>query len=121
MGWKKRVLIIDDQVFARNSLRRLLEAVGDFEIYEADSGALGLTLFTGLDPKIIFLDIAMPGMTGSDVLKTIRIRNKDVKIVVCSGRPKAEMKQYKDLGANYYLQKPLKYDEFCYVLEHIMK
>jgi CheY-like chemotaxis protein len=59
-------LIIDDDDAARYVIRRSLRQPMKFE--EATDGASGLALATRLRPGVIFLDLAMPGMTGDEVL-----------------------------------------------------
>ena len=67
-----RVLIVDDDEEARLMMRTLLERDG-FEVEEAEDGHRGLDLLkTDQDFKLIVLDLAMPGLSGREVLDQIR-------------------------------------------------
>jgi CheY-like chemotaxis protein len=67
-------------------------------------------------PQYVFLDIHMPAMDGRGCLKKIKSDPKysAIKVVMYSGTSDPElMKEYKDLGATYFLVKPLTFNELC--------
>jgi DNA-binding response OmpR family regulator len=76
---KERVLIIDDELGPRESLRILLKH--DFEVFCADSVDKGLEVLGRESPDLVVLDIRMPGKTGIDGLREIRA----IDPVVCAG------------------------------------
>ncbi len=65
------VLVIDDQEAARYVLRRLLKS-GGYGIIEAANGADGLRVAAERQPDLIMLDLAMPGMSGYEVLQRLK-------------------------------------------------
>ena len=67
-----RVAIIDDSAQARTLTRRILQSQGDFTIFEADSGRVGLELCRREKPDLIILDLMMPEMDGFAVLDGLR-------------------------------------------------
>jgi CheY-like chemotaxis protein len=67
----RRVLIVDDQESIRGVLRTALTEAGA-QVIEAESGAAGVEAATRHVPDLILLDIAMPGMTGWQVLEALR-------------------------------------------------
>lgn len=70
---KKKVFLIDDDQFLVSLYKKNAEQYPTIEFYSAISGEEGLTMLRdGLVPDNILLDINMPGMSGVDVLKTIR-------------------------------------------------
>jgi CheY-like chemotaxis protein len=63
-------LIIDDDAAARYVIRRSVRAPMKFE--EASDGAAGLAAAARVRPEVIFLDLSMPGMNGSEVLDRLK-------------------------------------------------
>jgi two-component system LytT family response regulator len=65
-----RVLIVDDEAFARQRLRRLLTEQSDIEIVgEASNGREAIALITTHDPDVVLLDVQMPRVDGFGVLR----------------------------------------------------
>lgn len=65
-----RILVIDDDEISRYLLRGFLVSAG-YAVDEAPSGAEGLARAREREPKAIFLDLAMPEMSGADVLRAL--------------------------------------------------
>lgn len=67
-----RVLIVDDEAFARQRLRRLLGEQPDIEVVgEASNGREAVTLITTHDPDVVLLDVQMPRVDGFAVLRAL--------------------------------------------------
>ncbi len=66
-----KILIVDDEPSIRSLVRDVLELEGH-EIIEAPDGPSALALVDSDDPALMVLDIMMPGMSGLDVLRTLR-------------------------------------------------
>ena len=67
-----RVLIVDDEAFARQRLRRLLNEQQDVEIVgEASNGREAVALITTHDPDVVLLDVQMPRVDGFGVLRAL--------------------------------------------------
>src|SRR4051812_45446960 len=66
-----RVLVIDDNVDAADSLATFLELVGH-EVTTAYTGATGLKAAEALSPEVVVLDIGLPGMDGYEVARRLR-------------------------------------------------
>ena len=67
-----RVLIVDDEAFARQRLRRLLTEQPDVEIVgEASNGREAIALITAHDPDVVLLDVQMPRVDGFGVLRAL--------------------------------------------------
>jgi CheY-like chemotaxis protein len=78
------VLVIDDDWSYRSILRRILESKGH-DVAEAGSGDEGLEIYEERGPAIVITDIAMPGMDGDEVIRTIRRIGEPVGIIAVSG------------------------------------
>src|SRR5689334_9171578 len=81
---KSRILVIDDEVGIRDSMRRTLEYQG-YQFIGASSGQEGIALIDRDPPDLVFLDIKMPGMDGLEVLDQIKARHPEVPVVMVSG------------------------------------
>ncbi len=78
-----RVLIVDDESLARETLRLLLAGHAGVEIVgECDNGRDAVTLIRGETPDLVFLDIQMPEMNGFEVIKTIGLEAMPVTVFV---------------------------------------
>lgn len=100
-----RVVLVDDSVPIRASLRELLEDEG-FEIAgEAGNGADALALIESESPDAVVLDLAMPGMDGLKAIPRIRELTPDVKIVVLSLAGRSLQSEALESGAHAYFGK----------------
>jgi two-component system nitrogen regulation response regulator NtrX len=86
---KPRILVIDDEVGIRDSMRRTLEYQG-YQFVGAATGQEGLALIEHDPPDLVFLDIKMPGMDGLEVLERIKAANPGVPVVMVSGHSTAQ-------------------------------
>lgn len=82
----KRVLVVDDDDPARQTIARMLEA-GGFSVVQAASGpeALERLATGGKDIDIVLSDVTMPGMTGIDLSYQIRTLYPDMPFAIVSG------------------------------------
>jgi DNA-binding response OmpR family regulator len=105
------ILLIEDQVELCQILRDTLSLYG-FDVTYAHNGEDGYCLFTSLDPKIVIIDIMMPGSDGFSAVKQIRAVNKDVPIIMLTAKPLTEdlVKAF-DLGCNDFIRKPFVMEE----------
>lgn len=97
-------LVVDDDPLMAKSIARILRKTG-MSIHIADSGFEAGRLYSQLDPKIMTLDLSMPGMDGFEVLSQLRERSR-TRIIVISALPDNELKRAKALGADAVLTKP---------------
>ena len=105
-----KIMIIEDEPPIRKLLRIGLGTQG-YNVLEASNGKIGLDLLKQ-EPALIILDLGLPDIQGSDLLRIIRAHNDSVPIVVLSSRgDEAEKVEALDLGADDYLTKPFGMDE----------
>lgn len=80
-----RILIVDDQPRARQSIRALLATVPCAgEIREAESGEEGLRAAEEFQPDVMLIDVLMPGMDGLQLTRAIKERWPQVRVIVLS-------------------------------------
>lgn len=78
-----RLMIVDDHSMVREGLKQLLELDEDLKVVsQASDGAEGLKKLEEDKPEVLLLDINMPNMNGLDMLKEIRERNINVKVLI---------------------------------------
>jgi signal transduction histidine kinase len=100
-----QVLVIDDEMGPRESLRMLLKP--NYQVHTADSVETGLRLLTEKKPDAIVMDIRMPGMTGIEGLRRIRQLDPHLSVIMLTGFGALETaKEALRLGANDYISKP---------------
>ncbi|MBU75680.1 response regulator transcription factor [Pseudoalteromonas sp. SSMSWG5] len=116
-----KLLIIEDSVSLRRSLRIGLENLG-FTIDETGDGAEGLSMAMTGDYELIILDIMLPSIDGITLLQTIRAKQLDVRVLILSAKQEPEDKVKGLLtGADDYLTKPFSFDELHARLLNLMR
>ena len=105
------ILLIEDQVELCVILKDTL-SLYDFDVTYALNGDDGYNEFISLDPKLVIIDIMMPGSDGFSAVKKIRSVNKDVPIIMLTAKPLTEdlVKAF-DLGCNDFVRKPFMMEE----------
>ena len=78
------VLLADDHKIVRDGLKRILCAHGDIEVAEAASGDEALALVKANDYDVAMLDMSMPGLSGIELIKRLRIEKPKLRILVLS-------------------------------------
>jgi len=77
-----RVLIADDHTIVRSGVRLLLEGEADIEVVgEAGDGHKALEMVESLQPDVVLIDVAMPGMDGMEAARQIRARWPQIYIL----------------------------------------
>jgi len=80
-----RVLLADDHEIVRDGLKRILAATTDVRVAgEAASGDEALALVKANDYDVALLDMSMPGLSGIDLIKRLRIEKPGVKLLILS-------------------------------------
>jgi signal transduction histidine kinase len=100
-----QVLVIDDEMGPRESLRMLLKP--SYQVYTAENVEAGLRILRDKRPDAIISDIRMPGTSGIDGLRKIREIDPHVAVIMLTGFGALETaKEALRLGANDYISKP---------------
>jgi two-component system sensor histidine kinase/response regulator len=100
-----QILVIDDEMGPRESLRMLLKP--EYNVQTADCVEAGIKLLKEKHPDTIVMDIRMPGMTGIDGLRKIREIDPHLSVIMLTGFGALETAQEAlRLGANDYISKP---------------
>lgn len=102
-----RIILADDHTLIRSGLKKLVERMEGMAIVgEASTGAELLSLAGDAKPDLVLLDIAMPGLTGLDVLPRLRREHPSAVILILSAHANEEyILRAMDRGAAGYLTK----------------
>ena len=107
----KRILIIEDEIGISNFLTQGLEEEG-FDIVMANNGVTGLELALSIKPDLILIDWMLPKLSGIEVCKRIRQKNKELPIIFLTARDTTqETIDGLKAGANDYIKKPFSFEE----------
>ncbi|MBU1341724.1 MAG: response regulator [Proteobacteria bacterium] len=120
-GGTETILVVDDDVSVRESIKTALEDFG-YQVITGCDGEEGLALFKENQKTIhaVLLDMIMPKMSGKDVLRQMLKIDPDVKVIISSGHMK---EQYNDpiiQFAKNYLNKPFEIDELESTLRQVL-
>lgn len=112
-----RILIVDDEVDTGDILSLRLERRG-LKPAVATSGEAALAHLKDNPVDIVLLDLKMPGMDGFEVLRHIREDLPEVSVIILSGHADLDAAaKGMELGAFFYLLKPVNLEELCHKIE----
>jgi PAS domain S-box-containing protein len=102
---RARILVVDDEVGPRESLRMILKP--SYEIATADSGDTALKTLLAFNPDLVFMDIKMPKMDGIELLRRIKAIDPTIEAVMITAYASLDtVKNALTHGAFEYLIKP---------------
>ena len=79
-----RYLVVDDSVFARKNLAKIIEAFGGKVAGEAGDGCTAITEYDRVQPDLVLMDITMPQMEGIEAAERIVRQHPEARIVMVS-------------------------------------
>ena len=121
-GQAVRYLIVDDSVFARKNLARMVESFGGQVVGEAGDGVNAISEYDRLNPDIVLMDITMPQMEGIEAAEKIVRDHPDARIVMVSSVGYQEnIVAALQRGARHFVQKPVKAEVLYEVIKYVMR
>ncbi|ACM19888.1 sigma-54-dependent transcriptional response regulator [Geotalea daltonii FRC-32] len=116
-----KILLIDDDTSLRRVLEYNLQEEG-YEVITAVDGETGLALFNEHSPPLVITDLKMPGITGFQVLSTIKERSPATLVIVITafGAIDTAIEAMK-LGAHDYITKPFNRDQLKLVVKKALE
>jgi len=116
-----RILAVDDNVDAADSLSTLLSAMGH-ETRVAYDGPSGIAVAQAFAPEVAMLDIGMPSMNGYDVARALRSMLPGLVIVAVTGwGHDAAKRQAREAGFDHHLVKPLQESTLIELLSNVAR
>ena len=117
-----RVLVVDDEPDVLLLCRLHLQQRGH-ELLEASTGSVALELARERHPDVIVVDLMLPGMTGYEVLETLKAdeQTSDIPVLVLTAKSlRADRERSHGLGAAGFLTKPFLPSELCELVESLV-
>ena len=116
-----RFLIVDDAIFMRSVLKKMLTEAHFTVVGEATNGLQAIEMAAQLKPDIVTLDITMPEMDGIDAIKKILEVSPDTKIIMCSamGQHSKVVEAIKQ-GAKDFIVKPFEKTRVLQAIYNVM-
>lgn len=117
-----RVLVVDDAVFMRTVLKRMLVEEGMEIVGEAGNGQEAIQKAKDLQPEVITLDITMPVMDGLEALTRILEVSPASKVIMCSAMgQQAMVVDAIKAGAKDFVVKPFQKPRVIEAIENALK
>ncbi|MBZ5531888.1 MAG: response regulator [Acidobacteriia bacterium] len=116
-----RYLVVDDSVFARKNVAKMVEAFGGEIAGEAGDGCTAITEYDRATPDMVLMDITMPQMEGIEAAERIVRAHPEARIVMVSSVGYQEnIVAALQKGARHFVQKPVKAEILYEVIKYVM-
>jgi two-component system, OmpR family, response regulator RegX3 len=115
-----RVLVVEDEESYREVLSYMLSKEG-FEVIEAPDGATGIAQFDRHGADIVLLDLMMPGLSGTEVCRQLRLRGPVPVIMVTARDSEVDKVVGLELGADDYVTKPFSHRELVARIRAVLR
>ena len=118
-----RILIVEDEEALASGLKFNFEQEG-YDVLLAGDGPTALKLFQSAGPSVdlVILDLMLPGMSGYEICKAIRVVDKLVPVLVLSARTLSEDKMHAfDCGTDQYMTKPFALPELLNRVRNLLE
>jgi two-component system chemotaxis response regulator CheY len=116
-----RYLVVDDSVFARKNLTRMIESFGGQVVGEAGDGVTAIAEYDRSTPDIVLMDITMPQMEGIEAAERIVRNHPEARIVMVSSVGYQEnIVTALQKGARHFVQKPVKAEVLYEVVKYVL-
>ncbi|PXW16009.1 response regulator transcription factor [Paraburkholderia caballeronis] len=116
----KRIVVVDDHPIVVKMLSNVLNA--DYELVgESGDGEEALHLVQTLKPDLVILDLELPKLDGLSVIRAIRAKHPETRVLVLSAKPEQVMANHTRIaGANGYVSKSRGIEELCSVVRAVL-
>ena len=116
-----RYLVVDDSVFARKNIIKMIEMFGGEVAGEAGDGLTAIAEYGRVKPDIVLMDITMPQMEGIEAAERIVQSHPEARIVMVSSVGYQEnIVAALQRGARHFVQKPVKPEVLYEVIKYVL-
>jgi len=103
-----KILVVDDSMIIRNTLKKIFEELGHKVVALASSGQEAISMYQQYEPDLVTMDITMPLMTGIEALAEIRCEYPEAMIVMVTSHGEENLVMDAiSKGAKGYILKPI--------------
>jgi len=100
-----KILVVEDETSFSEALKYLLGREG-FDVAVADTGAQALEIFDQTNPDLVLLDLMLPGVSGTEVCRQIRVKSQVPIIMLTAKDSEIDKVVGLEIGADDYVTKP---------------
>jgi len=116
-----RYLVVDDSVFARKNLTKMIETFGGQVAGEAGDGCTAITEYDRTHPDVVLMDITMPQMEGIEAAERIVRNHPEARVIMVSSVGYQEnIVTALQKGARHFVQKPVKPEVLYEVIKYVL-
>ena len=116
---QKTILVVDDEPEICNMMNKILSK--KYRILTAKNGQEAIKKIEKNKISLIVLDMVLPGMKGVEVLKSVKLKQKKISVVILTGYGNISLKkETMKLGANAYIEKPFEIGPFRKIIDAIL-
>jgi two-component system chemotaxis response regulator CheY len=116
-----RYLVVDDSVFARKNLTRIIESYGGVLAAEAGDGFTAINEYERTGADIVLMDITMPQMEGIEAAERIVRQHPEARVIMVSSVGYQEnIVAALQKGARHFVQKPVKPELLYEVIRYVL-
>jgi two-component system response regulator RegX3 len=115
-----RVLVVEDEPNLREPLVYLLEKEG-YQVLEAEDGNKAVEIFRNASPELILLDLMLPGISGNEVCRLVRLESQVPIIMITAKDTEIDKVVGLEIGADDYITKPYSTRELLARMKAVMR
>lgn len=117
----KKILIVDDDASLINLLKEHLSSIFKQELYVALTGEEALKIIEEKKPNVVLLDMQLPGIKGTQVLRVIREKYPVTKVLVLTSYDREVKETVEKLGVDGFFPKPIELNEVIKRIGNVLK
>jgi two-component system, cell cycle sensor histidine kinase and response regulator CckA len=114
------VLLIDDEAEIVDLMKLVFKKAGFNNVLIEQNVKKAIASLDNYKPDIVFIDMVMPEMTGEEAFKNIKTINKDIPVVLMSGKLDFKKEKYMDMGSFDFINKPFTINELYRILDRVI-
>lgn len=115
-----KILVVDDNFDFRSTLIEYFSSKG-FKVFGAENGVKALRLISKNHYDVVLLDLNMPIMDGLETMERIQKKAKNTRIIIVSGKERADKYYYYKRGCILFEKKPIDIVELVYKIKNIIQ
>lgn len=116
------IMICDDAIFMRQSLKKIVEEAGHTVVSEAADATQALVEYEKVKPDVVLMDITMPGIDGITAVKKLRTKDPNATIIMVSASAqKPKVVDAINAGATDFIVKPFQKERVIGCIEKCLR